>query len=99
MKILETRAYRGPTLSSPRPVIRLRLDLGELEEFPTGKLPGFAERLLAVIPSLCGHGCSYGEDNGFVRRMNEDEGTWLGHVLEHVALELQGLAGTPVTFG
>src|SRR6185295_13838751 len=55
--------------------------------------------LLELIPSLWQHGCSYGEDGGFPRRMKEDEGTWLGHVLEHVAIELQVLAGTPVTFG
>jgi cyanophycin synthetase len=99
MKILETRVYRGPNLYARWPMIRLRLDLGELERFPTAKLPGFADRLLAAIPTLAQHGCSYGEDGGFVRRMEEDEGTWLGHILEHVAIELQCLAGTPVTFG
>jgi cyanophycin synthetase len=99
MKILETRVYRGPNLYARWPVIRLRVDLGELEDFPTGRLPGFADRLLEMIPSLQEHGCSYGEDGGFVRRMKEDEGTWLGHVLEHIALELQTMAGTPVTFG
>jgi cyanophycin synthetase len=99
MKILETRIYRGPNLYARWPMIRLRVDLGELEYFPTGKLPGFADRLLEMIPSLWQHGCSYGEDGGFVRRMKEDEGTWLGHVMEHVAIELQVLAGTPVSFG
>src|SRR5437763_1413922 len=99
MKVLETRIYRGPSLSALWPVIRLRLDLGELEWFPTVKLPGFAARLVELIPTLAEHTCSYGEPGGFVRRMNEDEGTWLGHVLEHVALELQCLVGTPVTFG
>jgi cyanophycin synthetase len=99
MKILETRVYRGPNLYARWPMIRLRLDLGELERYPTAKLPGFADRLLAAMPTLAQHGCSYGEDGGFVRRMQEDEGTWLGHVLEHVAIELQCLAGTPVTFG
>jgi cyanophycin synthetase len=99
MKILETRVYRGPNLYALSPVIRLRLDLEELENFPTAKLPGFADRLLQLIPSLWQHGCSYGEDGGFLRRMKEDEGTWLGHVLEHIAIELQVLAGTPVTFG
>ena len=99
MKILETRIYRGPNLYALWPTIRLRLDLGELERFPTAKLPGFADRLLALIPTLREHGCSYGEDGGFVRRMKEEEGTWLGHVLEHVALELQCLVGTPVSFG
>ena len=99
MKILETRVYRGPNLYALRPMIRLRVDLGELEDFPTARLPGFAERLLALIPTLHEHTCSYEKPGGFVRRMTEDEGTWLGHVLEHVAIELQCLAGTRVTYG
>jgi cyanophycin synthetase len=99
MKILESRVYRGPNLYALAPVIRLRVDLGELEAYPTMKLPGFNERLLALIPSLEEHGCSYGEPGGFVRRLREEEGTWLGHVLEHVAIELQCLAGTPVSYG
>ncbi len=99
MKILDTRVYRGPNLYALRKVIRLRVDLGELEDYPTAKLPGFVDGLLAAIPSLREHTCSYGEPGGFVRRMTEEEGTWLGHVLEHVALELQCLAGTPVSYG
>jgi cyanophycin synthetase len=99
MKILDTRVYRGPNLYALRPVIRLRVDLGELEDYPTRKLPGFVDRLLAAMPTLREHTCSYEEPGGFVRRMTEDEGTWLGHVLEHVAIELQCLAGTPVTYG
>jgi cyanophycin synthetase len=99
MKILETRVYRGPNLYALWPMIRLRLDLGELENFPTVELPGFTDRLLEMIPTLWQHGCSYGEDGGFVRRMREEEGTWLGHVLEHIAIELQCLVGTPVSFG
>jgi cyanophycin synthetase len=99
MKILETRVYRGPNLYALGPVIRLRVDLGELEAYPTLRLPGFNERLLELMPTLHEHSCSYGEPGGFVRRMREDEGTWLGHVLEHVAIELQCLAGTPVTYG
>jgi cyanophycin synthetase len=99
MKILDTRVYRGPNLYALRPAIRLRVDLGELEDYPTGKLPGFADRLLEAIPTLREHTCSYGEPGGFVRRMTEEEGTWLGHVLEHVAIELQCLAGTPVSYG
>jgi cyanophycin synthetase len=99
MKILETRVYRGPNLYALWPMIRLRLDLGELEHYPTAKLPGFTDRLLEMIPTLWQHGCSYGEDGGFVQRMREEEGTWLGHVLEHIAIELQCLAGTPVSFG
>jgi len=99
MKILDTRVYRGPNLYSLRKVIRLRVDLGELEEYPTGRLPGFVDKLLALVPTLREHTCSYDEPGGFVRRMTEDEGTWLGHVLEHVAIELQCLAGTPVSYG
>jgi cyanophycin synthetase len=99
MKILETRVYRGPNLYALGPVIRLRVDLGELEAYPTLKLPGFNELLLELMPTLDEHSCSYGEPGGFVRRMREDEGTWLGHVLEHVAIELQCLAGTRVTYG
>jgi cyanophycin synthetase len=99
MKILETRVYRGPNLYALWPVIRLRVDLEELEYFSTVKLPGFSARLVEMIPSLAQHGCSYSEDGGFIRRLNEEEGTWLGHVLEHVAIELQVLVGTPVTFG
>jgi cyanophycin synthetase len=99
MKILDTRVYRGPNLYALRKVIRLRVELGELEDYPTSKLPGFTDRLLELMPTLHEHSCSYGEPGGFVRRMREDEGTWLGHVLEHVAIELQCLAGTPVTYG
>ena len=99
MKIIDTRVYRGPNLYSLRKVIRLRVDLGELEAYPTGRLPGFVDRLLERVPSLAEHTCSYDEPGGFIRRMTEDEGTWLGHVLEHVAIELQCLAGTPVSYG
>jgi cyanophycin synthetase len=99
LKILDTRVYRGPNLYALRPVIRLRVDLGELEAYPTGKLPGFVDRLLEHMPTLSEHTCSYDEPGGFVRRMTEEEGTWLGHVLEHVAIELQCLAGTVVTYG
>jgi cyanophycin synthetase len=99
MKILETRVYRGPNLYALWPMIRLLVDLGELERYPTTKLPGFADRLVELIPTLQEHTCGLGVEGGFVQRMREDEGTWLGHVLEHVAIELQCLAGTPVTFG
>ncbi len=99
MKILDTRVYRGPNLYALRKVIRLRVDLGELEEYPTNRLPGFNERLLAAVPTLAEHTCSYEQPGGFVRRLTEDEGTWMGHVLEHVAIELQCLAGTPVSYG
>ena len=100
MRILDRAVYVGPSLYAHFPVIRLELDLGALEEWPTAKLgPAFIDRLLAALPGLHEHGCSYGEPGGFVRRLSEDEGTWLGHVLEHVAIELQNVAGEPVTFG
>ncbi len=100
MRILDRSIYVGPSLYAHFPVIRLELDLGELEAWPTAKLGGaFIDGLLAALPGLHEHGCSYGEPGGFVRRMREDEGTWLGHVLEHVAIELQNVAGEHVTFG
>ena len=100
MEILERSVYMGPSLYAHFPVIRLTIDLGQLEERPTGKLgPRFNDALLDALPGLHEHGCSYGEPGGFVRRLTEDEGTWLGHVLEHVAIELQNVAGGDVTFG
>jgi cyanophycin synthetase len=99
MEILETRVYRGPNLYALWPMIRLKVDLGELEHYPTTKLPGFTDRLLELIPTLDEHTCGLGVPGGFVKRMREDEGTWLGHVMEHIAIELQCLVGTPVSFG
>ncbi len=100
MRILDRSVYVGPSLYAHFPVIRLELDLGELEGWPTGRLgPVFVDALAAALPGLAEHGCSYGEPGGFFRRMREDEGTWLGHVLEHVAIELQNIAGESVTFG
>ncbi|MEO1202299.1 MAG: cyanophycin synthetase [Pseudomonadota bacterium] len=100
MKILSTNVYVGPNLYAHFPVIRHVLDLGELEEWPTGRLgDDFVEPLLEMLPGLHEHGCSYREPGGFVRRLREDEGTWLGHVMEHIAIELQNVAGSAVTFG
>ncbi|HQY63115.1 MAG: cyanophycin synthetase [Myxococcales bacterium] len=99
MELLERRVYRGPSLYAHFPVIRLTVDLGALEAWPSAKLPGFNEALLAAIPSLRAHTCSYDDAGGFVRRLEEDGGTWLGHVLEHVAIELQQLTGAKVVFG
>ena len=100
MIIRQRAVYLGPSLYAHFPVIRLVLDLGELEAWPTVRLgPGFVEALVERLPGLIEHGCSYGEPGGFLRRMTEDEGTWLGHVLEHVAIELQNMAGEHVTFG
>jgi cyanophycin synthetase len=100
MRILDRAVYVGPSLYARFPVIRLELDLGPLEAWPTGRLgPEFVDGLAAALPGLAEHGCSYQEPGGFFRRMREDEGTWLGHVLEHVAIELQNIAGEAVTFG
>jgi cyanophycin synthetase len=100
MKFVDRAAYVGPNLYASFPVIRLRVDLGPLEAWPSVRLGGdFTERLLEALPGLREHGCSYGEPGGFVRRLTEDEGTWLGHILEHVAIELQNMAGESVTFG
>jgi cyanophycin synthetase len=99
VRILDRNVYVGPSQYAKFPVIRLELDLGELERWPTAKLDGFPDKLLEALPGLAEHGCSYGEPGGFVRRMREGEGTWLGHVLEHVAIELQNVAGEDVTFG
>jgi cyanophycin synthetase len=97
MKILETRVYRGPNIYGYRPIIRLTLDLEEMEEWPSDRIPGFVDGLVAAIPSLHDHTCSYGEKGGFIRRLHD--GTWLGHILEHCSIETQCLAGTPVTYG
>lgn len=99
MQILEQRVYVGPNLYANFKVIRFTLDLGPLENRPSATIDGFVDRLLTVVPSLDQHGCSYGEPGGFVRRLKEDGGTWMGHVLEHVAIEMQNLAGAQVTFG
>src|SRR5215210_4957134 len=100
MRILDKAVFVGPSLYAHFPVIRLHIDLGPLEDWPSGKLgPGFTDPLLAALPGLKEHGCSYGKPGGFVRRLTEGEGTWMGHILEHMALELQNVAGETVTFG
>ena len=100
MRILNRNVYVGPSQYAKFPVIRLELDLGALEQWPTARLGnGFVDALVAALPGLSEHGCSYREPGGFIRRMREGEGTWLGHVLEHVAIELQNVAGEDVTFG
>jgi cyanophycin synthetase len=100
VKIVSTNVYVGPNIFARFPVIRHVLDLGELEGWPTGRLgERFIGPLLDCLPGLHEHGCSYREAGGFVRRLREDEGTWMGHVMEHVAIELQNIAGYPVTFG
>ncbi len=100
MKILSTNVYVGPSLYAHFPVIRHHLDLGVLEEWPSGRLgSAFVDRLIEALPGLQNHGCSYGEPGGFIRRMREEEGTWMGHIWEHASLELQNIAGSDVSFG
>lgn len=100
MKILSKNVYVGPNIYANFPVIRYQIDIGELENWPSVKLgTDFIEGLISAIPTLQSHGCSYGEEGGFIRRLKEDEGTWIGHIWEHVALELQNLAGSSVGFG
>ena len=97
IEFLEVRYLKGPNIWTYRPVLEAWVDIGELEDFPSDTIPGFYERLSIMLPGLVEHRCSYGERGGFLRRLKE--GTWPGHILEHVTLELQGLAGMPGGFG
>ena len=97
LQILETRVLRGPNYWAREPVIRQVVDLGSLEAFPSNTIPGFVETLERLLPSLEDHACSLGRRGGFLTRLRD--GTWAGHVAEHIALELQNLAGTPVRHG
>ena len=99
MKILKIQALRGPNIWSinRKKLIQMRLDLEELEELPTNKIKGFRERIESLMPSLIEHRCSEGCRGGFFQRI--DEGTWMGHVIEHIALEIQTLAGMDTGFG
>ncbi len=99
MKIVEIKILRGPNYWSIRrpKLIQMKLDLEEMEEVPTNKIEGFKEKLITLLPSLYEHRCSEGVPGGFLSRV--DEGTWMGHVIEHVALELQTLAGMDMGFG
>jgi len=99
MKILEIKVLKGPNYWSVRrpKLIQMKLDLEEKENMPTNKIPGFRERLEQLLPSLYEHRCSVGKPGGFFERV--DEGTWMGHVIEHIALEIQTLAGMDTGFG
>jgi cyanophycin synthetase len=88
---------RGPNIWTYRPVLEVWLDLGELEAHPSNLLPGFNERLTAWLPALIEHHCGVGERGGFLARLQE--GTWAGHVLEHIVIELLNLAGMATGFG
>jgi len=99
MTILEIKVLRGPNYWSVRrnKLIQMKLDLEGLEDRPTHKIEGFRQRLEKLFPSLYDHRCSEGEPGGFFKRV--DEGTWMGHVIEHIALELQTLSGMDTGFG
>ncbi len=100
MKILSTNVYVGPSLYAHFPVIRHQVDLGVLEDWPSVRLgKAFVDNLIEALPGLHNHGCSYGEAGGFIRRLREDEGTWMAHIWEHASLELQNEAGSDVSFG
>lgn len=97
IKILRITHLRGPNIWTYRPVLEAWVDIGVLEDFPSNTIPGFYERLSAWLPSLIEHRCSIGERGGFLQRLRE--GTWAAHILEHVTLELQNLAGMQTGFG
>ncbi|HYW15118.1 MAG TPA: cyanophycin synthetase [Allosphingosinicella sp.] len=97
MQVTEVGVYRGPHYYSHTPMIRIQLDLGQLEEWPSNRIAGFTDGLLRLLPGVGRHGCSLRVRGGFERRLRE--GTWLGHIAEHVALELQTLAGSRATRG
>lgn len=99
MRIREINAMRGPNYWSIRrhKLIVMVLDLEEMEDFPTNKVDGFLDRLKFMFPGLYEHRCSVGEPGGFFQRVKE--GTWMGHVIEHIALEIQTLAGMDTGFG
>jgi len=99
MKILKVQALRGPNIWSVqrKKLIQMRLDLEEMEQFPTNKIDGFRERIEAMFPTMIEHRCSEGCRGGFFSRI--ERGTWMGHVIEHIALEIQTLAGMETGFG
>jgi len=100
MKILATNVYLGPSLYAHFPVIRHQVDIGVLEDWPSVRLgEDFIDGLVEALPGLSNHGCSYGKPGGFLRRLREDEGTWMAHIWEHAAIELQNMAGSGVSFG
>ena len=99
MKILKVQALRGPNIWSVqrKKLIQMRLDLEEMEQYPTNKIDGFRERIEAMFPTMIEHRCSEGTRGGFFSRI--ERGTWMGHVIEHIALEIQTLAGMETGFG
>jgi cyanophycin synthetase len=97
IQLQRIRYLRGPNIWTYRPVLEVWLDLGELEDHPSDRLPGLNERLVALLPALVEHHCGVGERGGFLQRL--ESGTWAGHILEHVVIELLNLARMPTGFG
>ncbi|MFO0722163.1 MAG: cyanophycin synthetase [Myxococcota bacterium] len=97
MEFLKILTLGGPNIWSRHPMLEAWVDLQELKDSPSNSIPGFTDRLMGWLPTLIEHRCSIGERGGFLHRLRE--GTWPAHILEHVTLELQSLAGTPVGFG
>lgn len=97
IEFLKIVPLRGPNIWTYRPVLEAWVDIGDLEDSPSNTIPGFYERLSSWLPSLIEHRCGVGERGGFLQRLRE--GTWPGHILEHVTLELQNLAGMQSGFG
>jgi len=97
IEFLDVVALRGPNIWTYRPVLEAWVDIGALEDYPSNTIPGLYERLSTWLPGLIEHRCSPGVRGGFLQRLRE--GTWPGHILEHVTLELQTLAGLPGGFG
>ena len=97
IEIINVLSLRGPNIWTYRPVIEAWVDIGELEDAPSNTLPGFYERLTAWLPGLIEHHCGVGERGGFLQRLRE--GTWPAHIMEHVMIELQNLAGVQTGFG
>lgn len=97
IKLLRINYLRGPNMWTYRPVLETWLDLGKLEDHPSNTLPGFNARLTERLPALIEHHCGVGERGGFLQRL--EGGTWMGHVLEHIVIELLNLSGMPTGFG
>ena len=97
IRLLRVNYLRGPNMWTYRPVLEVWLDLGELEDHPSHQLPGFNDRLTTALPALTEHHCGVGERGGFIERLRD--GTWMGHVLEHIVIELLNLSGMPTGFG
>src|SRR5262245_42625607 len=97
MELQSVLALRGPNIWARFPVLEVWVNLEDLRDLASNEIPGFNERLKRLLPGLWEHRCSVGEPGGFFQRL--ERGTYLAHILEHVVLELQSRAGTPVSFG